>query len=181
MRVLIAAAAVVAVALTAVGVLGVAGADTTTTATTPASTVPRTVSVQGVAGVPIGAEADGPTADATYRQALAAAVADGQGKAQLLAEKTAATLGAVQSVAEVGGYIECSGELEYAGAQPDFASAQGGPVFAAGRAAPAVSGAVTPRARKPAVKRHRRRRRAKAASAATCTLSTEVSLSYQLA
>ena len=97
MRILLIAAAVAAGALTAVGVLGVAGAETTTTATTaPASAPLRTVSVQGVASAPVAPEASAATATAVYRQAMASAVTDGQSKAQYLAEKAGATLGAAE-------------------------------------------------------------------------------------
>jgi hypothetical protein len=175
MRILLAAAAVSVGALAAVGVLGVAGAETTTTTGAP----PRTVSVQGVASAPVAPEASGATATAVYRQAMAGAVADGQAKAQYLAEKTAATLGPVQSVAEGGGSIECPGEEEYTGEQPDFGYASSGGEFVAGSSAPAL--ARTPSVRKPAAKPPRKhKKRAKAAVAATCTLSTQVALSYQL-
>jgi hypothetical protein len=181
MRILLAAAAVSIGALTAIGVLGVAGAETTTTATTPVvSAPPRTVGVQGVASAPVAPEASAATATAVYRQAMAGAVADGQSKAQYLAEKTGATLGAVQSIAEGGGGIECPGEEEYSGEQPDFGYAGGGEIVA-GASAPAFAHARTPGTRKPAVKPHKKKKRAaKAATAATCTLSTQVALTYQL-
>jgi hypothetical protein len=182
MRILLAAAAVSVGALTAIGVLGVAGAETTTTATTPAvSAPPRIVSVQGVASAPVAPEANAATATAVYRQAMAGAVADGQAKAQYLAEKAGATLGAVQSIAEGGGGIECPGEEEYAGEQPDFGYATAGGIVA-GSSVSAVARPRTPGARKPAVKPHKRKKKrsAKAAAAATCTLSTQVALSYQL-
>lgn len=181
MRILVTAAAVSVGALTAIGVLGVAGAETTTTATAPAASVlPRTVSVQGVASAPVAPEASAATATAVYRQAMASAVTDGQSKAQYLAEKAGATLGAVQSIAEGGGYIDCPGEEEYTGEQPDFGYASGGGVVA-GATVRAVEGPRTPGTRKPAAKPHKKKKRsAKAATAATCTLSTQVALSYQL-
>jgi hypothetical protein len=181
MRILLIAAAVAAGALTAVGVLGVAGAETTTTATTaPASAPLRTVSVQGVASAPIAPEASAATATAVYRQAMASAVTDGQSKAQYLAEKAGATLGAVQSIAEGGGDIECPGEEEYVGEQPDFGYANGGEIVA-GSSAPAVERVRTPSAHKPTVKPHKKKKRsAKAAAGAPCTLSTQVALSYQI-
>jgi hypothetical protein len=182
MRILLTAAAVATGALTAVGVLGVAGAETTTTAITPAASAPlRTVSVQGVASAPVAPEANAATATAVYRQAMASALTDGQSKAQYLAEKAGATLGAVQSIAEGGGGIECPGEEEYAGEQPDFGYASGGGEVFAGTSAPALARPRTPGAHKPAVKPHKKKKRsAKAAAAATCTLSTQVALSYQL-
>ena len=180
MRILLTAAAVSVGALAAVGVLGVAGAETTTTATTPAASVPpRIVSVQGVATAPLAPEANAATATAVYRQAMASAVTDGQSKAQYLAEKAGATLGPVQSIGEGGGGIECPGEEEYIGEQPDFGYATGGGEFVAGASAPAL--ARTPSVRKPAAKSHKHKKRsAKAAAAATCTLSTQVALSYVL-
>jgi hypothetical protein len=181
MRILLTATAVTVAALTAVGVLGVAGAETTTTTTTPAASVPlRTVSVQGVASAPVAPEANAATATAVYRQAMASAVTDGQSKAQYLAEKTGATLGAVQSIAEGGGDIECPGEEEYVGEQPDFGYASGGEIVA-GSNVQALARPRTPGSHKPAVKPHKKKKRsAKAAAAATCTLSTQVALSYQL-
>ncbi len=175
MRVVVVAVAIAAVGLLAAGVLGVAGGAETPA---PAPSAPqRTVSVQGVAGTPVASAAGPEAANAAYRQAMAAAIADGQGKAQFLAEKSGATLGAVQSVAEGGGYVECPGELEYEGAQPDFG--QGAPVIAAGRV-----GAATPRAvlhSHPASAPHRKkRRRAHKATVQTCTLSTQVALVYAL-
>jgi hypothetical protein len=183
MRILLAATAVSVGALTAIGVLGVAGAETTTTTTPAAVSAPlRTVSVQGVASAPVAPEANAATATAVYRQAMASAVTDGQSKAQFLAEKAGATLGAVQSIAEGGGGIECPGEEEYVGEQPDFGYASGGGEVFAGTSAPALARPRTPGSRKPAAKPHKKKRKrsAKAAVAATCTLSTQVALSYQL-
>ncbi len=182
MRILLTAAAVSVGALTAVGVLGVAGAETTTTVTTPVASAPlRTVSVQGVASAPVAPEANAATATAVYRQAMASAVTDGQSKAQYLAEKAGATLGAVQSIAEGGGGIECPGEEEYVGEQPDFGYATSGGGIVAGSSAPALARPRTPGTHKPAAKPHKKKKRsAKAAVAATCTLSTQVALSYQL-
>ncbi len=54
---------------------------------------------------------------------MAAAITDGQAKAQFLASSAGVTLGAVQSIVENGGYIGCTGnEIEYLGEQPDFGS-----------------------------------------------------------
>jgi hypothetical protein len=182
MRILLTAAAVAIGALAAVGVLGVAGAETTTTATTPPASAPlRIVSVQGVASAPVAPEANAATATAVYRQAMASAVTDGQSKAQYLAEKAGATLGAVQSIAEGGGGIECPGEEEYVGEQPDFGYASSGGEVFAGTSAPALARPRAPGARKPIAKPHKKKKRsAKAAGSATCTLSTQVALSYQL-
>lgn len=173
MRIAITAVGAAAVGLLAAGVLGVAGADTTP-APVPTS-APRTVSVQGVGSAPIAAEANAQDANAAYRQGMAAAIADGQDKARFLAEKTGATLGAVQSVGEGGGYIQCPGEEEYTGVQPDFGS--GAPVIearsvAAGKAPVSVSHRSKPKRRK--------RHSAKKSTAQTCTLSTQIALVYQL-
>lgn len=174
MRIVVVALAIAAVGLLAAGALGVAGGAETPA---PAPAAPqRTVSVEGVAGVPVASEASAEVADAAYRQAMAAAIADGQGKAQFLAEKSGATLGAVQSVAEGGGYIQCPGELEYQGAQPDFG--QGAPVVSAGSAVAAPRAVV--HTRRASAKHRKRRRRARKATAQTCTLSTQVALVYAL-
>jgi hypothetical protein len=183
MRILAVAAAISVLALGAIGVLGVAGAETTTTttSTTPASAPLRSVSVQGVASAPLAPEANAATATAVYRQAMASAVADGQSKAQFLAEKAGATLGVVQGIAEGGGDISCPAEEEYTGEQPDFGYASGGGIVA-GASAPALARPHTPGTRKPAVKHTKKHRKtkAKAATAAVCTLSTQVALTYQL-
>jgi hypothetical protein len=180
MRIVVIVVGVAAIGLIAAGVLGVAGAETTP-APAPAAAPLRTVSVQGVATQPLEPTASATAATAVYRQAMAAAVVDGQSKAQFLAEKTAATLGPVQSVAEGGGSIQCPGEEEYQGAQPDFGSGDSGIVVAPRadltnrRAVPTVHKAP------PATGKHRKRRRsARKAAVEPCTLSTQVALVYQL-
>jgi hypothetical protein len=186
MRIVMTAFAVSAASLILVGVLGVASAETTTTTTTPATTTApplRTVSVQGVATEPIEQSASAAAATAVYRQAMASAVTDGQTKAQFLTSQVGATLGQVQSMAEGGGYIQCSGSEEgYLGEQPDFGSAGNYAVpdvapRAAARAAPGVS---KPAAKPPRKPRGKKKSSAKKASATTCTLSTQVSLVYAL-
>ena len=85
------------------------------------------MSVEGVANVPIAQDANLATATAVYRQGMAAAMTDGQGKAEFLASKAGVTLGGVQSIVEGGGYIGCTSSeetsyTEYEGEQPDFGS-----------------------------------------------------------
>jgi uncharacterized protein YggE len=178
-----AVAAVVAVvaALLAANMLGVAVAEAPTVAT------PRTISVQGVAKLPIGQSDKAAEATAVYRDATSAAIADGQSKAAFLASKVGGTVSAVQSVVEDGGYISCtaSGETEYAeyeGEEPDFGyGRQAGPgaVLTTGTAAPSqqAPGAV----RRPKLK-HRKRKRATAhkAAVAACKLQAQVSLVYAI-
>ena len=179
MRIAIAAVSVASVALIAAGTLGVAGAETTTTPATAAA--PRIVSVQGVASAPVEPTASAATATGVYRQAMGAAILDGQSKAQFLAEKTGATLGPVQSVAEGGGYIQCPGEEEYQGAQPDFGSGAAGEFSAA--AAPSVAvakGHLAPSVHRAPAKHRKHRGTAKKSAVEPCTLSTQVALSYQL-
>ncbi|HEY4997136.1 MAG TPA: SIMPL domain-containing protein [Solirubrobacteraceae bacterium] len=172
MKSVIAGTMVVTVGLLAANMLGVAIAETTPT---PAL---RTVSVQGIGTAPVGQHDSAEAATAVYRQAMTNAVTDGQSKASFLASKTGATLGAVQSIAEGGGYINCSGgEAEYAeyeGGQPDFGSG------------PQPVGITAPTAAAPSVRRVKVRRPkskhtvAKKATAASCTLSAQVSLLYTL-
>src|SRR5271165_1631531 len=76
--------------------LGVAAAEA------PTTTSLRTVSVEGVASEPLAQGANAASATAVYRQAMAAAVADGQAKAEFLAQKVGATVGVAQSVAVAG-------------------------------------------------------------------------------
>lgn len=175
MRIAIAASAAATAALIAAGMLGVA------TAEAPTSTPVRTVSVEGVATESIGQSATAAAATAVYRQGMTDAVSDGLAKAQFLASKVGATLGAAQSVIEGGGYITCVGEAEYLGEQPDFGS-PGVSIPQSGVTAPAVRRAAAPAVGGPLVK-HRKRRKtpaAKKATVSTCSLSTQVSLSYAL-
>ena len=165
------------------------------------ATPPRLVAVQGVANVPISQHASLTEADAAYRQALAAALSDGQGKAEYLASKLGASLGQVQSIGEEGGSISCSGgepeaSAEYEGAQPDFGYAElRTPLVSAGTATPitvpARSAPTSNRRKTSKVKRQRHRKGhhavkrarhpARKADAVTCTLSAGVSLSWALA
>jgi hypothetical protein len=180
MRVAITAALATTVALLAASSLGVASAEA------PVASPPRTVSVQGVAIMPIAQSANAAAATAVYRQAMAAALSDGQAKAEFLAGKAGATLGSVQSIGEDGGYIGCTGGeestgAEYQGEQPDFGSpdVSVSPVrVSAGVAAPARTAPV----RRPAVKHSKPRKgpTAKKAVATSCTLSAQVTLLYAL-
>jgi hypothetical protein len=165
----------VAAALFAANMLAVAVAEA------PTVTPLRTISVQGVARVPIGQFDNAAAATASYREGMAGAVTDAQSKAGFLAGKVGATIGAVQSVAEGGGYIACTGGgesnyAEYEGEEPDFGSAPA-PL-------PAPAAAVAPRATgvhraRPRRVRHRRPT-AKKATAVTCTLTAQVSLVYAI-
>jgi hypothetical protein len=183
-RLVIPAAVVTTVSLIAAGLLGVASAEAPTTATPP-----PTVSVQGVATEPIEQSASLATATAVYRQGMADAISDGQAKAQFLASKAGVALGPVQSIVEGGGYIGCtggeeSGSDEYQGAEPDFGSAGvSAPVPELN--APSAVAKATPGVRKPAAKHGKKKHKkkkpaAKQASVTTCTLSTQVSLTYTL-
>lgn len=177
MKLIVAVVGIVAVALIAASVLGVAGAETTTTSSAPAAAPLRTVSVQGVAGAPLEPTASSATADSVYRQAMAAAIADGQSKAQFLAEKVGATLGAVQSVGEGSGSIECPNEEEYQGAQPDWGS--GSSSYTPEPLVASAKGSVkAPTVKKP--HKHRKRATAHKANVEPCTLSTQIALVYQL-
>jgi len=178
MRIVIPAAAVTVVALIAAGMLGVASAEAPTTASPP-----PTVSVQGVATVAIGQSASAAAATTVYRQGMAAAITDGQAKAQFLASSAGVTLGAVQSIVENGGYIGCTGnEIEYLGEQPDFGSPGVGVSGVA--VSPRAVTKAAPGAGKPTVNHAKKKKRrtsvAKRASVAGCTLSAQVSLTYAI-
>jgi len=171
MRRAIAGIVAVALGLIAANMLGVASAEA------PTGAPIRTVSVQGVANVPVAQSASAAVATEAYRQGMAAAVADGLSKAEFLTTKAGATLGSVQSIAENGGYIQCapseeSGYVGYQGEQPDFGSSTGvSQRIVAAPAAPAVS--------KRTVKKPKRKApSAKKAATATCTLTAQVSLVY---
>ncbi len=181
MRSAIAATLAVTAGLVLANMLGVAAAEApTTTTATPA----RTVSVDGVASVPIAEDASLAQATLVYREAMAAAVADGQNKAEFLASRTAVTLGAVQNVAEGGGSIQCTGGEseypEYQGEQPDFGSSA---VSVAPVATPQLATArpqttVHKPAAKHPTKKRKRKPAARAAAATACTLRTDVMLVY---
>ncbi len=168
---------VCAAAAIAAGMLGVASGEG------PAASA-RTLSVQGTGTVPVGARDDAATATATYREGAAKALADAQTKASFLAGKAGVTITAVQSLAEDGGYIECSSPTveyaEYEGQQPDFGYASVPSVVGvAGAAAPAA--AVAPGKRishRPKVKK--KHPAAKKASATSCNLTAQVSVVYAL-
>jgi hypothetical protein len=180
-RTLTAILAVVA-ALFAANMLGVAVAEA------PTVTALRTISVQGVAKLPIGQFDNAAEATAVYREAAGNAVADGQSKASFLAGKVAGSVATVQSVVEDGGYINCTtgGESEYAeyeGEEPDFGSAPqtnvGATVPTNAAAAPAAPTSSTSHRAK---LKHKRRKHttAKKAAAGSCKLTAQVSLIYAL-
>jgi hypothetical protein len=148
---------------------------------------PPTVSVEGVANVPISQTANQAEADAAYRQGLTAAIGDGHDKAEFLAAQTGAKAGSVQQIIERGGSIECvrpaeEGPLteytQYQGAEPDFGSVESsGSRFAVAPAS--TSHTVSTKTPKPRRKKHKVKAK-KAAVAVKCMLSTQVGLSYLL-
>ncbi|MFI4991726.1 MAG: hypothetical protein ACHQHO_12550 [Solirubrobacterales bacterium] len=170
-----------AAALVIANMIGVAVAEAPTTTTL------RTVSVEGIGRQPIAQNADAATATGVYRQAMAAAVSDGQAKAEFLTGKVGATLGAAQTVTEDGGGIECSAGGEegwepYQGEQPDFGSARtAGQVLSSPATPPPAASASPGRAvkRTSSKRRHKHKRPvAKKATAAGCKLTAQVSLVY---
>jgi hypothetical protein len=158
----LAATLAVAAGLVVANMLGIASAEAPTTATPL-----RSVSVEGVATVPIAQNANLAAATAVYRQAMANAIADGQSKAEFLAGKAAGSIGCTSA--------EQSTYVEYEGERPDFGAPTTtiSPLHAV--AAPAAQGVSRPKLKHP--KKHPA---AKKASAATCTLSTALALSYAL-
>jgi hypothetical protein len=178
-RKLIPAIVAVAAVLFAASTLGVAVAEA------PTSTPLRTVSVEGIANVPIAQTASAAAATAVYREGMASAITDGQSKATFLAEKTGSTLGPVQNVTESGGYIWCRGGtetegVEYEGEQPDFGSGQERGVAVPEAAASTPSSSV-PKQKAP-VKKHKKVKHpiAKKAAAGSCVLTAQVSLIYTI-
>jgi hypothetical protein len=177
MRIPIAATLAAVAALVAASMLGVASAEAPTGATPT-----RSVSIEGIGSAPIPQGADAATANNAYRQAMAAALSDGQSKASFLAGKAGGSLGAVLSIVEDGGYVGCTNPgstespyAEYEGAQPDIGYARSAPSpIAAATASPSKA-----RAGKPAGKKHRKRR-AKKATAASCAVSANLSVAYTL-
>jgi hypothetical protein len=172
------------VALVAVSMLGVASAEAPT-----GSTSARTLSVEGVGTLPVGSRDSAAAATAAYREGMAKALVDGQSKAAFLAEKSGAALGAVVSIVEGGGYIECTGTsteyAEYEGEQPDFG--QGSQPLSVSTAAPEAA-ATSPAKEESASRvshkpkrKHKKHPVAKKSSvAASCTLTADVSLVYAI-
>ena len=174
--------------LLVVGYLVGASAAYGAEAPTPAPAPSPTVSVVGVATVPISQVASQAEANAVYRQGLTAAIGDGHEKAEFLAAQTGAKAGTIQQIVERGGSIECiahTGENplteyeSYKGAQPDFGSVEsaGTRPYAAAQAAPATA---VSRPTIHARKKKKHKAKAKKAAAVSCTLSTQVTLSYLL-
>ncbi|HXB15688.1 MAG TPA: hypothetical protein VNV44_08065 [Solirubrobacteraceae bacterium] len=174
---------VAAVALLAAGLLGVAAGEG------PAgSSSARGVDVEGVGVVSIPAKATAAQATAVYREGMAKALADGQAKAQFIAEHEGVALGVAVTTVEDGGGIECSGYVEgegfsryvaYEGEQPDFGVARVGSSGASGAPAPAMSGAAVKGS--PHVShRPKGKHPAKKASATSCELTAELTLAYAL-
>jgi hypothetical protein len=171
--------------LAAAGALFAASMLGTAVAEAPTTTSLRTTSVEGVAIVGIAQNADGAAANAAYRQAMASAITDGQSKAEFLTGKVGATLGAVQTVTESGGEVECTdgnGEYaEYAGERPDFGNAPSAtPVYATPNAASSAPSATSVQPKRSTAKKrkHHKRPVAKKATATTCKLSAQVALVY---
>jgi len=171
--------------LAAVAALVIANMLGTAVAEAPTTTTLRTVSVEGIGTQPIAQNADAATATGVYRQAMAAAVADGQSKAEFLTGKVGATLGAAQTITEDGGGIECSSGGEegwepYQGEQPDFGSARNAGQVLSSRAAPPAASSPSSAVKRTSAKRHRKHKRpvAKKATAAGCKLTAQVSLAY---
>lgn len=173
--------------LAAVAALVIANMIGTAVAEAPTTTTLRTVSVEGIGTQPIAQNADAATATGVYRQAMAAAVTDGQSKAEFLTGKVGATLGAPQTITEDGGGIECVGDIqgdwmEYEGEQPDFGSARNaGQVLSSTPESSSSEAAAPTRAvKRKSSKRHKKHKRpvAKKATAPGCKLTAQVSLAY---
>jgi hypothetical protein len=171
--------------LAAVAALVIANMIGTAVAEAPTTTTLRTVSVEGIGTQPIAQNADAATATGVYRQAMAAAVTDGQSKAEFLTGKVGATLGAPQTITEDGGGIECSSGGEegwepYQGEQPDFGSARNAGQVLSSTAAPPAASSPSSAVKRTSAKRHRKHKRpvAKKATAPGCKLTAQVSLAY---
>ncbi|HUA74634.1 MAG TPA: hypothetical protein VL988_07735 [Solirubrobacteraceae bacterium] len=187
MKVALVAVLAAVAALFAASMLGVAVAEA------PTVTSLRTVAVEGVGIEPIAQGANAATATGVYRQAMAAAVTDGQAKAEFLTGKVGATLGNAQTITEDGGGIECSsggseGWEEYEGEQPDFGSARSATDVlgkSEGTAAGAVTGVSPSEESSATERRHRKHKKGKRKAAhkssvvlAGCRLTAQVSLVY---
>ncbi|HEX3911317.1 MAG TPA: hypothetical protein VHW67_11525 [Solirubrobacteraceae bacterium] len=183
MRLVLAATLSAAAALFLANMLGVAVAEA------PTVTSLRTVNVEGVATAPVAQGANAAVATNVYREAMGAAVTDGQAKAQFLTGKVGATLGAPQTITEDGGEIECSsggseGWEPYEGEQPDFGRARDqttGPLGASTESAAGAPARAPSAVKRTTAKRHRKKHKrptAKKATAVGCKLTAQVSLVY---
>jgi hypothetical protein len=168
-----------AAALFAANMIGVAVAEAPTVSSL------RTVNVEGVASEPLAQNSNAATATNVYREAMGAAVADGQAKAQFLSGKVGATLGAPQTITEDGGEIECSsggseGWEAYEGEQPDFGRARDQSTGPLGATTESAASAPASAVKRTAAKRKKKRKHpvAKKASAVGCKLTAQVSLVY---
>jgi Protein of unknown function (DUF541) len=172
MRVMLAAVGSAVLATVLAGIIGAAAAEA------PTGTAVRTLNVQGVASAPIEQHATLAQADAAYRQAMGAALADGRSKAEFLAGSAGVALAAVQSIVEDGGYVGCtseSTEFFYEGEQPDFGNGEAvRPVPLAAAAKPSVQ---TVKKRR---KKKKRKAAAKIAVAGSCQVHATVALGYAL-
>jgi hypothetical protein len=151
----------------------------------PTVTPLRTIGVEGVATLPIGQFDDGGAATTVYREGMAAAVADAQGKAGFLAGKVGGTVATVQSVVEGGGYIDCVGGdessyAEYDGVEPDFGSGPQPAVATPLSASTPAKGPSRQAIHRVKPKRPKKHPVAKQAAAVSCTLTAQVSLVYAL-
>ncbi len=175
--------------LAAMAALVIANMIGTAVAEAPTTTTLRTVSVEGIGTQPIAQNADAATATGVYRQAMAAAVTDGQSKAEFLTGKAGATLGAAQTITEDGGGIECSSGGEegwepYQGEQPDFGSARNAGQVLSSSASPTAASSPSKESssavKRKSSKRHKKHKRpvAKKATAPGCKLTAQVSLAY---
>ncbi len=196
-RIAVAAVVVLSAAIPGAGLTGIADAEGSSTSPT------LTVSVEGVASVPISQTAEAAAATAAYREATAAAIVDGQAKAAFLAAKVGATVGAAQNVVEEGGSISCKlyaadekqyDYEEYEGQEPDFGFAGRGSegddrrsleVAPKATTKPSASAGPTGKAKHKHHKgkgKHKRKRAKKAAAnpATTCTISAQVLLVYAI-
>jgi hypothetical protein len=185
-RLILIGATVLIVAIV-LGALGIASGEG------PAgSSVSRTADVEGVGVVPIPPKASAAQATAVYREGQAKALADGQTKAQFIAEREGVALGVPVTTVEDGGTIECSGWVEgegfsrwvpYEGEQPDFGVARLASGSGAVPPAP-VSGSAVKAAphvsHRPKGKRHRTSAKKAAVSSPSCQLTAEVTLAYAL-
>jgi hypothetical protein len=175
--------------LAAVAALVIANMIGTAVAEAPTTTTLRTVSVEGIGTQPIAQNADAATATGVYRQAMAAAEADGRSKAEFLTGNVGAGLGAAQTITEDGGGIECSSGGEegwepYQGEQPDFGSARNAGQVLSSTASPTAASSPSKESssavKRKSSKRHKKHKRpvAKKATAPGCKLTAQVSLAY---
>jgi len=155
--------------------LALSGAATLALSGTAVAATGQQISVNGTGGASVPSGATDAQQQASYNQALTAAIGDAQTKAQMVAQRFSLTLGPLQSFTEQSDdYLGYCGVGFLPGVAATGVSGSANPPAAAGTA----SGHLTPIPAKP--KRHKTRKKARKAQESdnTCQLEADVTVIY---